>query len=621
MAKKAFGWILMALTIVTLSILVGVNGKYIFTKDKYYSQKELDAKVEEAYENGVNSNTDLLETILFYKNEAEKNKATADSIQAELDKEKENSLAISNKLETALADKKSAEDKIVTLNKQIADNNLTIKQNEDEIARLETRIAGLEEAGETNNAEIVSLNATINSLRQTNASLQETNASNLETISSLNATINSLNTQISNLNKSQSENVNKIADLNAKISQLQTSISYYENYIKTLENGEKVVLTFEYDNSVINIQVVNKGSAISISTPADTEKIVFNGWKNEAGESVDFATYTATKSEKFTADLTYKHKVTFYGLNDAVIGTQYVVDGDHAVAPDGYKNDQIFINGKHYKFRGFTFDRVNVVSLNDVTINSDISFYALIYKYIDMYIYDKDNNLLYGGCAPSDYDFYNYALDSLNSKGIFTDYKKFSHFTLKDGSPFDENFVAGNNDFDVICYFTYFYDVTFEIDGVVDTSRSQIIEENTFASTSAVASTDRHVFDGWYVDDVKVDISSYAITKTTKFVAKFIDKVQAKFIVDGEQYGDLQYVVVNGKVVNPEIPKKQGYTFIGWSIDGSTAVDFENFTISTDTIFTALFRERTDGDNSGNSQEVPGDSTGSGGSIYDGDEG
>lgn len=593
MAKKVIGWILMALTIVTLSVLVGVNGKYIFTKDKYYSQKELDARVEEAYENGVNSNTDLLETILFYKNEAEKNKATADSFKSELDKEKENSLAISSELKTALADKKTAEDKIVALNKQISDNNLTIQQNEDEIARLETRIASLEEAGATNNAEIVSLNATINSLRKTNTSLQETNSSNLETISSLNATINSLNTQISNLNKSQSENLNKIADLNVKISQLQTSISYYENYIKTLENSDKVVLTFEYDNSVINIQVVNKGSTISISTPADTEKIVFNGWKNEAGESVDFATYTATKSEKFTADLTYKHKVTFYGLNDSIIDTQYVVDGDHAVVPSIYEGKcNVSINDVTYRFYGYSVDRNNVVDLNELIINNDINLYGLFSRIVYYDLVKTDGSSISRFGLPADYDgVYETLFTDVKARVGFNDHLKFNCFKFFDGSLLEEDYVFSGDNYNlkVICYLTNFYDVTFEIDGVVDTSRSQIIEENTFASTSAVASTDRHVFDGWYVDDVKVDISTYAITKTTKFVAKFIDKVQAKFIVDGEQYGDLQYVVVNGKVVKPENPTKEGYTFNGWTVNGVDLVDILSYTINEDTIFNAKF--------------------------------
>lgn len=612
MAKKAFGWILMALTIVALSVLVGVNGKYIFTKDKYYSQKELDAKVEEAYENGVNSNTDLLESILFYKNEAEKNKATADSIQAELDKEKENSLAISNELKTALADKKTAENKIVALNKQISDNNLTIQQNEDEIARLETRIAGLEEAGATNNAEIVSLNATINSLRQTNTSLQETNSSNLETISSLNAQITTLNTKIADLNTTQTENLATISQLNTKISQLNSSISYYETYLKTLETGENVILTFEYNGSVYNIQVVSKGSSISITAPADTDRLKFNGWKNEAGESVDFATYTATKTEKFTADLTIYHKVDFVAFGE-IVDTQYVKDGEKPSDPSSFgtsPNDGFAYSRSR---DCYSLDNVHKCALRSFSIVDDTVIYIIYDKRVTVYFGNVGTCFAYGD------NIYDYFINKIEE----TDYKKFKYFTFEDGSIIPEDYTVNFDipSFEIFANYANFYDVTYEIDGTIDTSRSQIIEENTFASTSAVASTDRHVFDGWYVDDVKVDISTYVITKTTKFVAKFIDKVQAKFIVDGEQYGDLQYVVVNGKVVKPENPTKQGYTFNGWSIDGSTTVDFENITISTDTVFTALFSEKTDGNNSGNSQEVPGDGSGSGGSQYNGDEG
>lgn len=615
MAKKIIGWSLMVLTIIGLSVVIGLNSKYIFTKDKYYSQKEVDAKVEEAFNNGVNSNTDLLETILYYKNECDKYKANIESLNLELEAQKNETLKVQYDLDMANESKKSLASQVVSLTKQISDNELVINQNEAEIERLQAQITALEEAGETDSAEIVRLNATINSLRQTNTSLQEINSSNLETISSLNAQITTLNTKIADLNTTQTENLATIFQLNTKISQLNSSISYYETYIKSLESSEKVILTFEYNGSVYNIQVVNKGSKIAVSTPADTEKIIFNGWKNEAGESVDFTTYTATKSEKFTADLTYKHKVTFYGFNDAVIETQYIVDGEHAVLPSVYKDGYVYYFGENsFYFKGYSLDKTTKIDVSSYVIAADVSFHAIFKASVKVKLFN------YGGVSSSTLSAGSNLYDILMNFVSESDYRRFISFSFDDGSLILEDYIIpdGVSNINVHFNYVYSYDVTYEIDGTIDTSRSQIIEENTFASTSAVASTERHVFEGWYVDDVKVDISTYAITKTTKFVAKFIDKVQAKFIVDGEQYGDLQYVVTGSAVAKPTNPTKSGYTFTGWSIDGSTVVDLETITISTDTEFTALFRESSDSDNSGTGRPGSKDDGGSG-SGYDSD--
>lgn len=573
MAKKIVGWALMALIIIAQSVVIGLNGQYIFSKDKFYTQKEVDVKVEEAYQEGVNSHTDLLEWIAQYKAEAEANKTLADNLQIELNK-------VNADLETALSAKKSAEDKIVLLDKQIADNNLKIQQNEDEIARLQARVSALEESGSANNAEIVSLNSTINSLRQTNASLQETNASNLDTISSLNATINSLNAQISNLNTAQSDNLNKISALNEKISQLQASISYYENYLKTLENENKVVLTFEYNNSVINIQVVNKGSKIAVSTPANTDKITFNGWKNEAGETVDFETYTASKTEKFTANLTFKHKVDFVAFGE-IVETQYVKDGGKASVPSsfGTKPDDGFSYSRNADC--YSLDNVHKYALSSFNIVDDTVIYIVYEKRVTIYFGSSGYALKYGDNV---YDYFKKLIKE-------TDYKKFKYFTFEDGSIISEGYTVNFDvpSFKIFANYANFFDVTFEIDGVVDTSRSQIVEENKFAVASDVVSTPKHYFDGWYVGDFKVDVASYPITKNTTFVGKFIDRVEIKFSVNGEQYGDLQYIVAGSKPTKPIDPTSGSLVFKGWSIDGTAIVDLDTIEIVSDTEFKAVF--------------------------------
>ena len=91
------------------------------------------------------------------------------------------------------------------------------------------------------------------------------------------------------------------------------------------------------------------------------------------------------------------------------------------------------------------------------------------------------------------------------------------------------------------------------------------------------------------MDNVKVDVASYPITKNTKFVGKFIDRVEIKFTVNGEQYGDLQYIVAGSQPIKPTDPTSGTLAFKGWSIDGTTVVDLDTIEIVSDTEFKAVF--------------------------------
>ena len=87
-------------------------------------------------------------------------------------------------------------------------------------------------------------------MQNLNTQLQENNALNAKTINGLNAQIASLNNQIADLTLQTQNNSSVVNALNAKIAELQKSVSYYEQYLSTLESGEQVVATFEFDGSV-----------------------------------------------------------------------------------------------------------------------------------------------------------------------------------------------------------------------------------------------------------------------------------------------------------------------------------------------------------------------------------
>ncbi|MBR1867242.1 MAG: InlB B-repeat-containing protein, partial [Clostridia bacterium] len=76
-----------------------------------------------------------------------------------------------------------------------------------------------------------------------------------------------------------------------------------------------------------------------------------------------------------------------------------------------------------------------------------------------------------------------------------------------------------------------------------------------------------------YVKDVKVT-EGYNVT----------------FISDGETYLETSYKAGDA-IVLPDEPYKNGYTFKGWSVDGSTVIDLTNAKVNNTVTYTAVFEE------------------------------
>ncbi len=196
--------------------------------------------------------------------------------------------------------------------------------------------------------EIAELNKQITSLNNLISQLQNTNTLNVNTIASLNSQIESLNSQISNMILQNQTASSQITALNNEISKLQESINYYEQYIASLENGEQVVATFEFDGSVYNIQILNKNSIVTVTTPTSTDYVIFNYWTVN-GEQVDLSTYQITTNTKFVANVTYKYDVKFK-VDNTDYDSQIVVKNGYATLPEeptkaGYEFDGWSING------------------------------------------------------------------------------------------------------------------------------------------------------------------------------------------------------------------------------------------------------------------------------------
>jgi len=181
--------------------------------------------------------------------------------------------------------------------------------------------------------------------------------------------IDSLNAQISKLNKT--------------ISELEKSIEYYEEFVAGLEQDTKVVATFEYDGSVYEVQVVDKGSKLTITEPEQVDDKIFNGWKVD-GVLVDLNTYVINSNTRFVADITFKCKVEFK-VDGEIISSQYVLSGE---------NFDIVANPdkEGYVFDCWTVDGLRIENINNYTILSDTTFVAN-FKQIFKVEFIVDNNV------------------------------------------------------------------------------------------------------------------------------------------------------------------------------------------------------------------------------------
>ena len=134
------------------------------------------------------------------------------------------------------------------------------------------------------------------------------------------------------------------------------------------------------------------------------------------------------------------------------------------------------------------------------------------------------------------------------------------------------------------------YTVTFMNGSVV--SETKTVEEGNTATKPTNPTREGYTFAGWYLDGVLFDFST-EITSDTVLVAKWEAKeVTPSYTVtfmNGSVVSETKTVEEGKTVAKPTNPTKEGYTFIGWYLDG-TAFDFST-KITSNTILTAEWQE------------------------------
>ena len=381
-----------------------------------------------------------------------------------------------------------------------------------------------------------------------------------------------MNTQISNLTLQINNNSGIVSSLQAKITQLENSIAYYEEYIAGLENGSQIVITAEFNGAVYNVQVINKGSKLSLIEPTSTEYVIFNYWEDVEGNQVDLSTKTFNESTKLIANVTYKFDVDFY-VDNASVNDQIIASGNFASEPT-------VPTKTGYEFDGWSLDGQTVIEVSETPITKNTIFYAVFTKLHTVQFNDGtqviDTQSVRNGEFADDVDIED------------TPYKVFNGWTYN-GSLVEVSTFAISSDTLFTASYTYKYDVIFKVDDA--THNSQIIASGNFATAPTAPTKTGYTFKGWSKDGQNiVNINSTPITATTTFIAIFeINTYTVTFDTGDTNTTTTQQVTYNSSPSEPATPTKDGYVFEGWSLNGSDIITVTSQVITDNTTFIAVF--------------------------------
>ena len=454
---------------------------------------------------------------------------------------------------------------ISALNDIKKDNEKTISELNKQIESLSNQVTILQTNEVENAKQIEILTTQITSLQSINSQLQSTNELNTQTINNLNVQNTALNNQIAELTSQIQNNSSIVGTLNAKITELEKSVQYYEQYLASITQGELLMVTFEFDGSVYNVQMVNKDAIISVSTPQSTEYVIFNGWTVD-GEIVDLSTYVITENTRFIADVIYKYDIKF--LADGENVRSEIMLKDSKITPP----EAPFKSG--YVFEGWTANGFDLVNFDSYKVSQHTTFTA---KYSKQYtvLFEFD-----GATIASQTVLGGHYAEPPNPTSTF--YKVFNGWKLN-GVKVDVLNYKITSDTVFVADIIYKYDVRFMVDD--EQIDSILVVKNNSPNYNVTPNKTGYVFLGWSINGTDiVDISTYKVTETTTFIAVFrADKFTATF-KNGDSVVDTQQVTNGGYAT---IPNFDTETFMGWTINGTDIINVSIYQITENTTFKA----------------------------------
>lgn len=430
-------------------------------------------------------------------------------------------------------------------------------------------------------------------LNSTIASLKNIKAENEATINSLQETITSNEKSISDLTIEKNKLQNKVNELNAEIETLKSSsdseketlqnlinsktaqIESLNNQITTLQaNISQIQETNRLNTNTItslNTQIANLNTQISDMTLASqnsTSRI--NALTNKINQLQESITYY----ENFIAQLENEEKVVAtFEYDGSVYNIQIVSKGSIVIVTAPIATEDKIFNG--WKVDG------ELVDLSTYTINSNTKFVADI-TYKQKVVFKTDTETTYNTQYVIKGQYA--TLPTAPTKAGY----EFDGWSIN-GVDIVENIetTAVNEDTTYIAVFTKLHSVTFLYE--TETKDSQQVRNGSYATNVTVEDTTYKIFNGWTVNGTLVDITTYKIVADTVFVADVTYKYDVKFMVDETEYNS-QIVTAGSYPTLPTKPTKNGFYFVGWSIDGSNIIENVGTTaVNNNVTYIAIF--------------------------------
>jgi len=165
---------------------------------------------------------------------------------------------------------------------------------------------------------------------------------------------------------------------------------------------------------------------------------------------------------------------------------------------------------------------------------------------------------------------------------------EFDGWTLNGVDVVEPRNMAITENVKFIAKFTKLHTVTFMYEGEI--YETQIIRNGEYANDISILDTTYKNFTGWTINDSAVNVPTYKIVADTILVAKIVYSYDVIFINDNAVY-DSQIVIENNYFTVPEEPKKSGYIFLGWSMDGNIIEDFSSYVVTQNVTFNAEWKE------------------------------
>lgn len=402
--------------------------------------------------------------------------------------------------------------------------------------RLNNLVNDLREESQSLNEQIELLNTTVASLESQIADLQgELNASN-SSLEEAQSYIEALELELETLQYSQ------IQVLNQRIAELEATIEYYEQFLNDIEMENKVLVTFEFNGSVYEVQTIDKNSTTTINDPESTEYVIFNGWTVD-GEPIDLSSYTFTEYTKVVADVTLKYDVKFM-VDGEEYNTQLIIKDQYVTLPTPPTKEG-------YQFDGWTINGTDIVNnVESIGVTSNMTYSAVFTKlHSVVFIYEDQTISTQTVC------------NGENAEAVSVEsnqYKEFNGWMLND-EIIDIDSYQITEPVVFIANITYRVDVVFMIDNEEYTS--QVVEIGSYTSLETPTKL-RHKFTGWTLNGSDViDLSQKQITESTTFYGSFV-RVHAfekiEFSYEGEALSfNRNFIWFDGEIIYYSYNEKQ----------------------------------------------------------------